>query len=131
MILGIGTDIMRIDRLRPECLREGDPFFNRAFSAGERAAGLAQADPQRYFASRFAGKEAVFKAFRGSSENVEFSEIEIWNDENGAPGVTLYQRMKERAEKLGVGSVHISLSYEKEYVAAFAVVESRQGAKNQ
>ncbi len=124
MILGIGTDIMRIDRLRPENLREEDPFVLRSFSPEEIRQGRGREDRQAFFAARFAGKEAVFKALRISPEKVEFSEIEILNDGNGAPTVGFSGRLHSLME--GRSAVaHISLSYEKEYVAAFAVIESR------
>lgn len=126
MILGVGADIMRIDRLRPENLRRGDPFFDRAFSPGEIAEGLARPDSQWYFAARFAGKEALFKALGLPPEGVEFCEMEILNDENGTPRVNLSGSVKAAAEGRGVGAMHISLSYEDEYVAAFAVAEGNR-----
>ena len=123
MILGIGTDLLRTDRLNSASLEPGDPFLRRTFSPKEIAAAAARRDPRAYFALRFAGKEAVFKAFRLPPEQTEFSEIEILNDENGAPFVTLYGRMKERAEQMGAARIHISLTGEQAYAAAFAVLE--------
>lgn len=124
MIAGIGTDIMRTDRLCPENLRESDPFFLRSFSPGEIRQGLARGDSQAYFAARFAGKEALFKALRISPEKVEFCEMEIVNDENGAPAVSFSGRLARLMEEKKAAA-HLSLSYEKEYVAAFAVIETK------
>lgn len=114
---------MRIDRLRPESLREGDPFIFRSFSPEEIRQGQARKDSQAFFAARFAGKEALFKALRISPEKVEFSEISILNDGNGAPTAVFSGRLLSlMKEKNAVA--HISLSYEEEYVAAFAVIET-------
>lgn len=114
---------MRIDRLRPESLREEDPFLLRSFSPEEIRQGQDRKDSQAFFAARFAGKEALFKALRISPERVEFSEISILNDGNGAPIVAfsgrLFSLMKEKN-----AVAHISLSYEEEYVTAFAVIET-------
>jgi len=123
MLLGIGTDIMRIGRLRPESLREEDPFFLRSFSPGEIRQGRGRKDRQAYFAARFAGKEALFKALRISPEKVAFCEMEILNDGNGAPTVCFSGRLRSLMESKSARA-HISLSYEDEYVAAFAVIEA-------
>lgn len=118
---------MAVSRLRPESLREEDPFFQRAFSPGEIAQGRSQRDRQAYFAARFAGKEALFKALRISPESVEFREMEIVNDENGAPVCRFSGRLASVMDQRRAVA-HLSLTYEKDYVAAFAVMEQREGA---
>ncbi len=130
MILGIGVDIMAAKRLPLENLKEDDPFFRRAFSEKEREQGKGRADAGLYFASRFAGKEAVFKAFRLHPNEGEFREIEIVNDGNGAPYVNLHGHMREVAIGMGNPRLHISLSQETEYTAAFAVLETDDGGKD-
>jgi len=130
LILGIGVDIMATNRLPLESLKEDDPFFQRAFSEKEREQGKARADAVLYFASRFAAKEAVFKAFRLHPNEGKFQEIEIVNDGNGAPYVNLYGHMREVAIGLGNPRLHLSLSQEKEYTAAFAVLETDAEGKN-
>ena len=124
MILGIGTDILEIGKLNPHFLTGSDPFLRRTFSAGEIREAAGRRNLLYYYATRFAGKEAVFKAFRISPENIELSEIEILNDPNGAPYVTLYGEMKDRAERMGIKRIHISLSYEDKYAVAFAAAET-------
>ena len=129
MILGIVIDIMAVSRLPLENLKERDPFFRKTFSQKEQEQGFARPDPVRYFAARFAGKEAVFKAFRSGPSRGEFREIEIVNDENGAPSVNLYGHMRDIAVKMGNPRLHLSLSDEKDYTAAFAVLEADEGGK--
>ena len=123
MILGIGTDLMDMERLSKESLSEADPFAVRTFSEAERRAAEQSQDRHAYLAVRFAGKEAVFKALGRSIPHASFCEIEILNDRYGAPFVNLYGYTKQAALQMGVARIHISLSYEKSYAAAFAVLE--------
>jgi holo-[acyl-carrier protein] synthase len=124
MVLGVGTDILLIDRLRrnPEDLAENAPFLRKTYTTAERQAALARPDPVLYYSTRFAGKEAVFKALGSDDGQIRLDQIEILNREDGQPQVTLYGRMKELAVAKGVRSIHISLSYDTEYAIAFAVM---------
>ena len=124
MIHGIGTDILHIDRIRP--LYEKNPedsFFCSVFTDRERALILGRPAPLYAYATRFAGKEAVFKALRIHPDEIRLSEIEILEDKNGAPTVNLSGSACSIANKLGVTKIHISLSYETEYAAAFCTAE--------
>ncbi|MCR5526033.1 MAG: holo-ACP synthase [Lachnospiraceae bacterium] len=124
MVIGVGTDILRIGQLQPEYLKTDDPFLVKTYSKAEISDAKKRELPLDYYATRFAGKEAVFKAFGMSGDHVLMSEIEILNDENGAPHVNLYGNMKKEAQKRGVKNIQISLSYERDYAVAFAVFEA-------
>lgn len=122
MLIGIGTDILRFDRLKEELLSEEDPFVKRIFTEKERDEAKGRRDRQQYFAGRFAAKEAVFKALRMKSDEVDLSQIEITDNENGAPEAVLYGSLKAIAAA-GDIHVHLSISYETEEVIAFAAAE--------
>ena len=124
MILGVGTDILDMRRLSPESLKPGDPFLRRAFTAREQAEAAARPEPPVYYAVRFAGKEAVFKSLRTTPDGADLGEIEILDDENGAPCCTLYGDMRARAARLGGTHVHVSLSWDGNLALAFAVLEA-------
>lgn len=124
MVLGIGTDLMRIDRLYAPYLREGDPFMTATFTAAEQQAAAVCTDPYRFYALRFCGKEAVFKALGLSPAHVRLSEIEILNDENGAPTAALFGSLKERAAARGIGEVLVSLTSDGTLVQAVALAQS-------
>lgn len=124
MIIGIGTDLLKIEHLSGAYLKSGDPFLEKTFAAAEIREAEQRELPYYYYATRFAGKEAVFKSLGISPQRVLMSEIEILNDRNGAPYVTLYGNLKQQAKKKGISKIHISLSYEKVYASAFAVAES-------
>ncbi len=126
MIIQIGTDIVEIEKLKYTVETEppaSDPFIRRTFTAEEIRLALTRPSPLSFFATRFAGKEAVFKALNITGEDVRLSDIEILSEENGRPYVRLYGSAKETADRLGVTKVHLSLSYEDNYAVAFAVAE--------
>ena len=110
MILGVGSDIIHIPRIAKAI--ENPRFAARVYTAGEiayargRGAGAAAS-----FAARFAGKEAVMKAFGTGLRNGTLLDIEI----TGAFAV--------RAAAMSVTRVWITLSHEKEYATAYCVLE--------
>ena len=123
MVYGVGADIMDIGRIRVLAPDWDDPFFVKTFTESERRQGLASADPVRYFAGRFAGKEAVFKSFRAQPDSFRFSEVGIVNDGDGKPCVILLGDAKRIVEEKGIGNISISLSSDGGMVVAFAVSE--------
>ncbi|MDE6209469.1 MAG: holo-ACP synthase [Lachnospiraceae bacterium] len=119
MIVGIGTDIIEVCRIKRAC--EGKSFLMRYFTYKEIE---FLKDNYIRIASNFAGKESVAKAFGTGVRGFELSEIEILRDEQGKPFVNLYGKAKEMAEKLGINNIHISISNLEEYATAFVVAET-------
>ena len=117
MIHGVGVDVLRLEKLTYVCKIPDDPFIVRSFTEAER-----RHSPLVYYSSRFAGKEAVFKALRISPDRVSLGEIEILNDEDGKPYVNLYGKLKGVADENDL-QLHISISYEAEEVIAYAIAE--------
>lgn len=124
MIVGIGTDILSVGRLPSGFLKKDDAFVVRTFTEAEIEQAFQSDHAKYYFADRFAGKEAVFKALGISGENISLKEIEILNGENSAPEVKLYGSLKIIAAKKNISAIHISLSFDDDYAIAFAVAES-------
>jgi len=119
MILGIGTDIIEIDRIRQAYLRFDDAFLNKILSVAEITYCLSKDDPVPSLAARFCGKEAVAKALgTGIGENIRFSQIEILPDANGKPIVTL---LDCKLESLHNTQFMISLSHSKTVAMATAI----------
>lgn len=133
MVLGIGTDILRIDRIFPKALKDNDPFLNKSFTQAEKTEAGVRLNPKDYYASRFVAKEAVYKAISFSGCTFCPQEIEVLNDANGQSFVNLYGRTKEcMVVYLSEGVViRVSISYEREYVIAFAIVESTERGRKQ
>ena len=120
MLLGIGTDIFKISHLRREYLQLSDPFVRQTYTKQEVEEAGRRDVPLYYFATRFAGKEAVFKALNRDAEKVKLNEIEILNHASGQPFVILHGKLKEDAENAGIETILISLSYDTEYAVAYA-----------
>jgi holo-[acyl-carrier protein] synthase len=123
VIIGIGTDIIAVARIKKNV--EANPrFTEKLFTPAEIAYCSAKAWPEQSYAARFAGKEAVMKAFgTGWDGVVNWTDIEILPNTQGSPFVTLTGGAKSLADTLKVHAAHISLSHEKEYAIATAILE--------
>ncbi len=121
----IGTDIIEVDRIKSSLENKVNGRFSaRVFTENEvRYCEGRSASKYQSYAARFAGKEAVSKAFgTGIGENALFNEIEILNDDNGKPYVNLYGRAKKYFESLGAQGISITLSHCKEYAVAYVII---------
>lgn len=119
MNLKIGNDIIETERVRRIFEKYPEKFKNRVFTQSEiqYCDGKGACKYQSY-AARFAAKEAVFKAISDILPNkysVEWTDIEIINNEQGKPFVNLHNVS-------GIDSIEISLSHVKEYAMATALV---------
>jgi phosphopantetheine--protein transferase-like protein len=119
MVIGIGTDILKIDRICNTC-KDDDSFIQRVYTEKERVQAKERPDAVVYYATRFAGKEAVFKTLGQNANWLRFNEIEILNLPDGQPQVTLIGELKLLAERKGIKSILISLSYDTDYAIAIA-----------
>lgn len=121
MVRGIGTDILAYKRIRPALAEES--FLKAVYTEAERKEAESRPDSYRYYFSRFAGKEAVFKALGIHPDGIRLKEIEILTAETGAPVVRLDGETRRRAEEKQIREVLLSLSWEEEYAAAYALAQ--------
>jgi phosphopantetheine--protein transferase-like protein len=126
MVLGIGTDIISINRIKDLIDNPKDSFFQKTYTNAELERGFQNASPELFLAGRFAAKEAVFKSFCMDGNLVRWNEIEILPDHWGIPLVTLSGMMKKRFQEIKATNVLVSISYEKEYAVAFAVISKNE-----
>ena len=116
MIHGIGTDIVYIPRILRILQKYGEKFLNRIYTKKEIELSRkynSQEMRARYFAKRFAAKEAFVKA-RGSGQGITMKDIEIYNDVRGKPYLTV--------SKDFISKIHLSLSDDGDYATAFVVI---------
>lgn len=119
-MLGLGNDIIEIERVARLIKNHGQRFLDRTFSPDEQSYCLNYADSDRRFAGRFAAKEAIAKALgTGFREEVSWTGIEILSDPQGKPYVRLSQEIQER---FGALNILISISHCKEYAAAVSLI---------
>ena len=124
MIIGLGIDVVSVVRIEKACARSGR-FAERILTGAESDMHRERNSPACFLAGRFCAKEAVLKALgTGLAGGVGFRDIEILNDAAGAPTAALSGRALEVCRQLGGKRVLISISTEKEYAAAMAVIEN-------
>ena len=119
MIVGIGTDLIELDRIEKAC--KNIHFLERVFTERERELGT---NSIQSLAGNFAVKESVVKAFGTGFRGIEFQEIEVLRDELGKPYILLYGKAKEKQKELGISKLHVSITNTKQYAMAFVVGES-------
>ena len=125
MIVGVGVDIMQVDRIRGAVDRHGERFLQRIYTDEEIQYCRSGAHPFQRFATRFAAKEAVLKALGvGWQRGTSFRDVVVEIDDLGAPSVQLSGRSREIASEKGVCSIHLSLSHDRQYAVAQAVAEA-------
>ena len=125
MILGLGVDIVEIERMRHMLDMNGDRLIERIFTEGEARYALAHAEPAMHFAARVAAKEATYKALSGNqlARAVGWREIEVCLRDDGAPYLALHGRAHRRAVELGVAQALVSLTHSKAAAVAVVVLE--------
>lgn len=123
MIIGIGTDIFEVRRMKAK-MDEGTGLINEIFTAGEIEYCKNFKHKEQYYAARFAAKEAFLKALgTGWRFGIKFSDIDIFRDELGKPSIRLLGKAKEIADEKGINKIHVSMSHIKEMVTAFVILE--------
>ena len=113
MIKGIGCDIVAIKRIK-NILSTCPTFLTHVYSDKELEEYQHRNKSVYYLASRFAAKEAIVKAL--SKYNNKLNTIEILNDSDGKPYVLINHQIQPQ--------ILISISYEREYVLAYAILSS-------
>ncbi|MHB1232029.1 MAG: holo-ACP synthase [Burkholderiales bacterium] len=124
MIYGIGTDILEVSRVSAILSRYGPRFARHVLTTDELPEYAATSFPERFLAKRFAAKEAFAKAIgTGLRGAVSLTNIRITHDALGKPGLDFKPALQALVKQRGIAHCHLSISDEKELVAAFVVLE--------
>lgn len=125
MIVGIGFDLVAIARVEDMLARKEQRALDRLFTPHEQEYALARARPAMHLAARLAAKEAVFKALTGSDEakKIGWREAEVRRGQDGPPVLHFTGRAAQRAEELGVRTVHLTLSHTDDVAGAVVILE--------
>ena len=125
MIFGIGTDIVRVGRIRDDLSRFGDRFAERILTASELLEFHQNVNKANFLARRFAAKEAAVKAMgTGFSNGVQLHDIEVTHDAQGKPMLAFHGRAREFMQERNVAVAHISLADEQDHAVAFVTLET-------
>ena len=115
MIIGIGTDIIEIERIKKAVAKKH--FKDSVFTEHEQIYCESRGSHSAAsYAARFAAKEAFFKAM-GTGIFTRLTDVEIVKDERGAPQINLRGRLKVD------GKISVSLSHSKDFATAICIIE--------
>jgi len=115
VIIGIGIDVVSIDRFE-QALERTPSMRGRLFAESEQHVAMGS------LAGRFAAKEALAKAL-GAPAGLHWVDAEIHNDAEGKPSFVIHGTVAELARKLGVTSLHLSISHDAGIASAMVVAE--------
>jgi holo-[acyl-carrier protein] synthase len=121
MVIGIGIDIIEIERIKNSIDKFGNGFLNKIYTQNELDYCLAKHNKYQHLAARFAAKEAIYKAIAtGWEKDATWKSMEISNEPNGMPIVKFSGKLKEflADDK----DIKISLSHSDNYVTCVAII---------
>lgn len=120
--MGLGCDMIEVDRIEEMIQQYGDTFLKKIFTKEEQAYCAQFQDAPRHYAGYWAAKEAIAKALGvGFGKDLGFLDMVITHDTLGKPLVTLSQEAKERFDN---PTLWLSLSHCRSYAMATALVVS-------
>ena len=130
MIIGTGTDLANIDRIKKVLIRHGDRFRNRVFTKIEQAKARRHNDEASTLAKRWAAKEACSKALgTGLRMGISWKDMAVTNIDTGQPVMTLTGWAKKRLEELTpVGhfsTLHVSLTDDHPWAHAIVIIDAQ------
>lgn len=125
MVVGVGTDMIEVDRIRRAIDRWGRRFLERVYTPDEIRYCQARCRPELSFAARFAAKEAAMKALgRGPRGGVRWKSVEVVNRPSGAP---VMRTGSELRPLLGKRMLLISLTHTRRQAMATALLVDPAG----
>jgi holo-[acyl-carrier protein] synthase len=110
-----GIDIIEIARIKKAIDRWGEAFLHRIYTDAELKLYRQKISS---LATRFASKEAVMKLLGTDRNGISWREIETLSHPSGKPLVNLYGQAQNKANKLGIKEIAVSLSHSKEHAIA-------------
>ncbi len=138
MIIGIGTDMVDVGRIKKALNDYDSRFKDRVFTSKEQAYAQKKPNPVAAYAKRFAAKEAFAKALgvglqglgAPHSDGLAFLDIEVVNDKYGKPEIVIAKAIFEKLQarlhdknKAAQIKIHLSLSDELPFVLAYVIIE--------
>ncbi len=123
MIIGVGIDIIEIERIKKSVDKLGSKFLDKIYTELEKQYSLSKANKYQHLAARFAAKEAIIKALSSIyNEGFRWKDIEIFNEPSGMPKVKLSGKLESLINS--EMDLKISMSHSENYVTCFAILYS-------
>jgi holo-[acyl-carrier protein] synthase len=124
-MIGIGIDVVPVQRMQEMLDRHGDRALRRLFTPAEIARAKDLAHQVLFLAGRIAAKEAAYKALsaQGADLGIGWQSIEVERLEDGRPQLVLHGPALARFNALGATRCHVSLSHDGGIAAAIVMIE--------
>ena len=120
-ILGIGIDIIEIDRIE-KVLKRTPRFLERNFTEKEIEYFKENNFRSESIAGNFAAKEAISKAIGTGIRGFNLKDIEILRDDLGKPIVNTYNNLNDICIKYSVKEIKVSISHSENYAVANCLI---------
>ena len=121
MIVGIGNDIIEIERIEKAISKEG--FKDKIYTQRELENIKKRGNRAETYAGVFSAKEAISKAIGTGVREFSLTDLEILNDDLGKPYVVVSERLdKIIKSKKEDYQIEISISHSKKYATAMAII---------
>jgi holo-[acyl-carrier protein] synthase len=124
-VIGIGIDVVPVDRVEELLGKHGERALRRLFTPTEIARAADMAYQALHLAGRLAAKEAAYKALsaEGADLGIGWQSIEVERLEDGRPQLVLRGPALARFQALGATRCHLSLSHDGGIAAAVVLIE--------
>ncbi len=123
ILLGLGADIIEVDRIRRAVERQGERFLLRVYTEEERAYCLRHAHPHPHLAARFAAKEAVSKCFTtGIGADLSWKSVSVYHGARMQPLIRLDEQGEALLRRRGATHVLVTLSHTRASAMAVAAL---------
>ncbi|MCG6964614.1 MAG: holo-ACP synthase [Acidobacteria bacterium] len=120
MIIGVGLDLIAVERIDRLLARHGDRFLSRCFSSDEL---VRPSDPE-HLAGLLAAKEAAFKALLvPATSGIGWKDIAVIRGRDGLPRLRFQGRAQEQGARLGINVSHVSITHHGGFAAAVVILE--------
>ena len=124
MIIGIGIDTVFISRIEKLIQERGERFLKKVFTDLEISDGLKRRENARFFAARFAAREAFFKALgTGWGRGFSLKEVSVITKKQGQPCLRFSGRIERILRLQGVTKSHLSLAHDGNNALAMVILE--------
>ena len=120
-LIGIGCDLIEVERIRGVLERHGDRFLKRTFTDEEQAYCSQLKFPHKHYAARWAAKEAVSKAFTtGIGSHLDWTSVSVYHGLRLEPLIRLDDKATALLHQIGGTGVLVSLSHTETHAMAVA-----------
>ncbi|ATV63999.1 MULTISPECIES: holo-ACP synthase [Fusobacterium] len=121
MIVGIGNDIIEIERVEKAISKEG--FIAKVYTQREIENIVKRGNRTETYAGIFSAKEAISKAIGTGVREFALTDLEILNDDLGKPYVIVSDKLNKIIQRKKENyQIEIAISHSKKYATAMAII---------